>query len=189
VSKKQDCVSHSTPEAEIVAAAWALRREGIPALQLWDVLLQGKRGLYVHEDNQSMIRVCQTGRNPTMRHLNRTHGVCVSWLKQRFDEPDYHLFYEHTSRQAADIYTKAFDNADKWSLALSNINIVSPDSFDVVNMNFYANQWQPDTPNTVPTEVDDENSPLAAAIAPHAARDGGSTTPYYSSPAAKQQRQ
>ena len=29
ISKKQDAVSHSTPEAEIVAAAFAIRREGI----------------------------------------------------------------------------------------------------------------------------------------------------------------
>jgi hypothetical protein len=98
VFKKQDCVSHSTPEAEIVAAAWALRREGIPALQLWDILLQGKRGLYFHEDNQSMIRVCHTGCNPTMRHLNRTHGVCVYWLKQRFDEPVLRTYIQ-TSRR------------------------------------------------------------------------------------------
>ena len=30
LSKKQTCVSHSTPEAEIVAADLAVRQEGIP---------------------------------------------------------------------------------------------------------------------------------------------------------------
>ena len=34
ISKKQPCVSHSTPEAEIVAADLAIRTEGLPALQL-----------------------------------------------------------------------------------------------------------------------------------------------------------
>ena len=34
VSKKQTCVSHSTPEAEIVAFDCALRTVGLPALQL-----------------------------------------------------------------------------------------------------------------------------------------------------------
>ena len=33
VSKKQACVSHSTPEAEIVAADLEIRTEGLPALQ------------------------------------------------------------------------------------------------------------------------------------------------------------
>ena len=39
VSKKQSAVSHSTPEAEIVAADIAIRTLGIPAMDLWDVVL------------------------------------------------------------------------------------------------------------------------------------------------------
>ena len=38
-SKKQTAVSHSTPEAELVAADHAIRTEGIPALILWNTLL------------------------------------------------------------------------------------------------------------------------------------------------------
>ena len=64
-SKRQTCVSHSTPEAEIVAADFALRTSVLLALQLWDVLLGRAAGILFHEDNQAMIRVCQTGRNPT----------------------------------------------------------------------------------------------------------------------------
>lgn len=33
-SKNQSCVSHSTPEAELVAADLAIRTEGLPALQI-----------------------------------------------------------------------------------------------------------------------------------------------------------
>ena len=72
VSKKQDAVSHSTPEAEIVAAAFAIRREGLPSTYLWETLLQHPKRpqgdpieITFHEDNQTMIRVCETGRNPT----------------------------------------------------------------------------------------------------------------------------
>jgi hypothetical protein len=36
ISKRQSCVSHSTPEAEIVAADFAIRTEALPALQLWE---------------------------------------------------------------------------------------------------------------------------------------------------------
>ena len=38
LSKKQTCVSHSTPKAEIVAADTSIRNEGIPALNLWEIL-------------------------------------------------------------------------------------------------------------------------------------------------------
>ena len=65
VSKRQGCVSHSTPEAEIVAADFALRTEGIPSLDLWGTLLRRKVSITLHDDNQAMLRVCETGRNPT----------------------------------------------------------------------------------------------------------------------------
>ena len=38
-SKKQGCVSHITPEAEIVASDHAMRTAGLPSLELWERLL------------------------------------------------------------------------------------------------------------------------------------------------------
>ena len=38
-SKPQTCVSHGTPEAELVAADFAMRTSGLPAQQLWNVIL------------------------------------------------------------------------------------------------------------------------------------------------------
>jgi hypothetical protein len=113
VSKKQSCVSHSTPEAEIVAAAFGLRNEGLPCLQALDAVLGRKCQLKFFEDNTAMIRVCETGRNPTMRHLGRTHGVSVAWLHERFQSDGAHLQYVDTAQQAADIYTKMFNNPAK----------------------------------------------------------------------------
>ena len=114
-SKRQTCVS--TPEAEIVASDFALRTSGLPALQLWNIILQRLAGFVFHEDNQAMIRVCQTGRNPTMRHLGRTHRISVAWLHERFAELGIDLRFEMTHRQAADIYTKAFHELLKWIAA------------------------------------------------------------------------
>ena len=107
VSKRQGCVSHSTPEAELVAGDTAMRLCGLPFLSLWDTLLSGKPQLIVHEDNQAMIRVVTTGRNPTMRYLGRTHGVAVQWLHECFQNPQIRLLYETSDRMCADIYTKA----------------------------------------------------------------------------------
>ena len=73
-----------------------------------------------------MIQVMKSGRNPTMRHMGRTHRVSIAWLHERFAENDVALFYEETSRQAADIYTKAFDNVDKWKQACWLIGVVDP---------------------------------------------------------------
>ena len=139
-SKRQDCVSHSTPEAEIVAADFALRREGLPCLDLWDSICPGHPPLVFHEDNESMIQVCRTGRNPTMRWLLRSHAVAVAWLKETFDRGDIDLQYEQSARQAADIYTKGFDNGDKWNEVCVLIGMYDMSRFTVAeNIAFWAN--------------------------------------------------
>ena len=52
-SKKQTAVSHSTVEAEIVAADHAIRTPGLPALQLWERLFSRPVVLEVYQDNQA----------------------------------------------------------------------------------------------------------------------------------------
>ena len=124
ISKKQSCVSHSTPEAEIVAADLAIRTEGLPALQLWDVVLGRPVKLKFQEDNQATIQILKTAKNPTLRHLNRTHRVNISWLCEVFrDLDEVELVYCKTDDQAADILTKAFTNPIKWKAALDLIGI------------------------------------------------------------------
>ena len=129
LSKRQSCVSHSTPEAEIVAAGVALRTEGVPGLQLWDRLFNRSVVLRFHEDNQAMIKVCTTGKNAVMRHLGRTHRVAISWLHERFSSEDVDLFYENTEHMAADVFTKGFVDAAKWMQACGLINHVYPNEF------------------------------------------------------------
>ena len=36
--------------------------------------------LYVFEDNEAVIKMITKGRNPTMRHVSRTHRVALDWL-------------------------------------------------------------------------------------------------------------
>ena len=127
LSKRQGCVSHSTPEAEIVSADTAVRTIGLPALDLWDILSSTKGNLCLCEDNQAMISVVRSGRNPTMRYLERTHGVSVAWLHEIFQADHIALVYEITGKMAANIYTKGYDDARKWKSVTSPINIVTPE--------------------------------------------------------------
>jgi hypothetical protein len=59
-TKKQSCVSHSTPEAETVSVNLALRTRGMPALSVWDLLLGRKAGIDVMEDNDATISTIKT---------------------------------------------------------------------------------------------------------------------------------
>ena len=146
ISNKQTCQSHSTAEAEIIAADVALRVKGIPALQLWETIAhmmcdKPMPGTYdqrfgpdtinwtiadmvadesniriekvniqmhFHEDNQAAIQVIKTGRNPTMRHLGRTHKIDIGWLRNVFARGLCSLGYCDTDKQAADMFTKSF---------------------------------------------------------------------------------
>ena len=53
-------VSHFTPGAEIVAADLGIRTEGLPALQLWDMVLQRLVRFLLQEDNQAFIQIFTT---------------------------------------------------------------------------------------------------------------------------------
>ena len=81
---EQGCVSHSTPEAELVAGDAALRTIGLPFLGALEQIVGQRFMLDVREDNTTMISVCKTGKPPTLRALRRTHGVSVAWLHERF---------------------------------------------------------------------------------------------------------
>ena len=122
--QKKGCVSHSTPEAEIIAADTTLRTMGIPSLSIWETLSGSSPKLLFHDDNQGMIGVVRSGRNPTMRHLERTHGISITSLHEHFVRDNFVLMYEVTSKMAADIHTKGFKSPLAWNRACMLINLL-----------------------------------------------------------------
>ena len=174
-SKRQGCVSHSTPEAELVATNFALRTSGLPGLLFWKVLFKHQPALMVHEDNQAMIRCVETGKNPSMRYLHRTHRVSVAWLHECFQRKDLTLVYELTSRMCADIYTKAFTDASKWEAACWLINVVDPAKLKDLMAHHADLQSPPNDGGGVPkqpskTKADDDDG---HAFANPGVREGG----------------
>ena len=128
VSKKQTCQSHSTPEAEMVSAAHGMRNEAIPALGILQTMLKRPDMTFtLNEDNQAMIRVVESGKNPTMRHIGRTHGVSVAELHEQWKNGLYNIEYTESADQSADIYTKTFSDPTKWDAALKLIGVAKKD--------------------------------------------------------------
>ena len=111
---KQTVTSYSTPESELVAANMALRTMALPALDLWEALLGRVVRLKFREDNQSAKQIMTTGKNPTMKHMTRTHGISVSWLHEVCGHANIELLYQETASQRADILTKVFKTAASW---------------------------------------------------------------------------
>ena len=166
--KKQTSVAHSSTESEIISLDAGLRLDGIPALDLWDLIVsvfgnttqtlerpgrpvitdksqksQGKTNvlnnidcvpsnvqsshqealLYVFEDNEAVIKIFN-GRNPTLRHVSRTHRVALDWLLDRINlDPKIQIKYIDTKNQLADILTKGNFTRDEWNHLLCLFNI------------------------------------------------------------------
>ena len=123
------CFAQHT-RAALVAAYHALRTVGVPSLDLWSTLLERPNlSVLVHEDNETAILAMRSGHSAAMRHLERTHGVCLRWLASRFRCPEYELCYERPALQAAEIYTKSFVCSAEWTRNLKLINHLEPETF------------------------------------------------------------
>ena len=121
VSKKQTPVSKSTPEAEIVAIDHGLCKHALPALSLWENLLDKNMTIRLMEDNSAACRIVITGRNPSMRHMSRTQRIDVAWLNERYSEKTFVFVECPTEYQAGDIMTKHFTDSKVWDRNLSLI--------------------------------------------------------------------
>ena len=126
VSKKQGCISTSTPEAELVAANLAMRQLALPAVPLWETILQRKLKIVFREDNEAAIKIVNSGYSSALRHMARTHKVNIAWIHEVMTSGHFQLLYVKSQRQCADIFTKAFVLADGWQLACRNIATLDP---------------------------------------------------------------
>ena len=128
--------------AELASGHLGLRNHLIPALYFLDVILPEGYKAQFHEDNQAFIQVLKTGKNPTMKHVNRTFGISIQNLHTLLgpSKPENEqgqddvkklpvdVVYTPSDRMAADIHTKGFPDHEKWEHACRLINVVKTDS-------------------------------------------------------------
>jgi len=90
-----------------------------------------------------MISVCRSGKNTTMRHLGRTHGISITWLHDEVAKPSCNLSYIATKYMAADIFTKFYPN-DKhvtWNAVRRLINVLGPEEQESM-IGFSGEGWR-----------------------------------------------
>ena len=97
---------------------------GVPVVDLWRIVAGREPQIVFHDDNQAMIAVIRSGKNPTMRHIERSHGISIVWMHEMFLLSYIILIYEITSKMAADIHTKAFRDPMAWKRACMLINVL-----------------------------------------------------------------
>jgi hypothetical protein len=130
VSKKQTCVSHSTPEAELVAGDLSIRSEGIPLLQALTALFKRNVIMQYFQDNETAAHCIRTGRTNALRHVGRTHRISISWLHEQTQGKDKTMILNNCKSEdmKADIFTKSFTDPVKWNQNLNIIYHVYPQS-------------------------------------------------------------
>ena len=122
LSRRQTSTSRSTTEAEIVALAQGLFSEALPALDLWDTVLEREVRLIVKEDNEACIKAVAKGYSNKLRHLNRVHKINLSSIHDVIASNNVAVEHCATTEQAADIFTKALA-ALKWPAALDLLGV------------------------------------------------------------------
>ena len=85
-TKNQGCVSHSTPEAEIVSLDSGMRSLALPAVDVWEKIISRKVKVQAMEDNEATLQIIRTGKNHRFVTFSRVHGVSVAWLHELFKQ-------------------------------------------------------------------------------------------------------
>ena len=140
LSKMMSTVAYSTPEGETGALSYGLRSAGSPGMVMWEMVsdqvmdVNHPKGelpqtLIVHGDSSASISIAKSGKNPTMRHMGRTHGVSLTWISNELKSRRADLGYIRTKHMAADIFTKFYpkEKREVWKSMKHLINVYGPD--------------------------------------------------------------
>ncbi len=105
-SKRQSATSHSTTEAELVAASKMLRESLVPLQSLWDLMLQRPVKAVLHEDNMSTIVVINAGYSPQLRHIQKHHRISLGEVSELMSHKSRECVHIETEKQKGDLMTK-----------------------------------------------------------------------------------
>ena len=121
-SRRQQCVSRSTTESEIVALSDGLFSDAIPVQTVLQLVLGHDVPLVLHEDNQACIHILNSGYSARMKSMNRTHKLSIAALHESIQNLELKLEYTESEKQLADMFTKALAKV-KFQAALTKLNI------------------------------------------------------------------
>jgi len=102
----------------------------------------------IHEDNTTTMQIVNSGKNKSMKTLERNAGISIGYLHERVLSGDYLLLHTRSCDMTADIYTKATRDVANWLRMKKLINVYSWEDIDRLNWN----------PTVVPYEGTDASS-------------------------------
>ena len=106
VSMRQKRASHSTGEAELVATNDGLRRLSLPALLLYEAVLDRSVTLDLYSDSQASIGVVKSGSSSALNYTRKSQRLSIAWLRDILQELSIRIEYVITDLNIADLFTK-----------------------------------------------------------------------------------
>lgn len=102
-SKKQSSTAGSTTEADMISLGAGLFSETIPMQELLECVLQRNVGLFVYQDNSTVIQIVDSGYSPKLRHLKKVFKINIGSIHEFFYQNETSkLLYIKTALQRAD---------------------------------------------------------------------------------------
>ncbi|KAJ9542658.1 hypothetical protein OSB04_029164 [Centaurea solstitialis] len=129
-SKKQNCVSTSTAEAEYVAAASCCSQVLWMKTQLLDYGYKLKR-VPIYCDSESAIAITS---NPVQHSKTKHIDIRYHFIKDNVEKGNIEMFFVQTDYQLADLFTKPLDEKRFNFLAFQLIRVLFQD-FPTSNLN------------------------------------------------------
>ncbi|KAJ9548567.1 hypothetical protein OSB04_021110 [Centaurea solstitialis] len=120
-SRKQNCVSLSTAEAEYVAAACCCSQVLWMKIQLADYGYTMHR-IPIYCDSSSAIQIAA---NPVQHSRTKHIDIRYHFIKDHVEKGNVELFFVESERQIADLFTKAFNEKRHYYL-LSKLGMLDP---------------------------------------------------------------
>jgi hypothetical protein len=124
-SSRQNAISYSTPEAEIVAACHATNKHFLPMMTLLEHLLgRSNFAKVAFQDNTVAEKSLSDGKSSFACNLARTHDVSLKSVAEVIQREGIQVRRAETSAMKADVFTKAFGSLSKWKQAVDHIGLV-----------------------------------------------------------------
>ncbi|KAJ9536691.1 hypothetical protein OSB04_un000164 [Centaurea solstitialis] len=120
-SKKQNCVSTSTAEAEYVAAASCCSQVLWMKTQLLDYGYKLKR-VPIYCDSESAIAITS---NPVQHSKTKHIDIRYHFIKDNVEKGNIEMFFVQTDYQLADLFTKPLDEK-RFNFLVSKLGMLSP---------------------------------------------------------------
>ena len=121
-SRRQQCVSKSTTESELVALNDGLYGDALPVQTVLQLIFERDIPLVLHEDNQACIQILNAGYSARLKSMNRTHKLSIAAISETIKDLNLELRYTVSEEQLADLFTKVLARV-KFTEALRKLRI------------------------------------------------------------------